>query len=143
MICITLIGFHLVTHDNSAIPFGQPKTVTCQIYNINCGLLNDLESECDLRLNWIARVKSDGYTSHSLVTYEPEEVVQNLQYIVTTNIIDLILCDTNVTINASFSIDFFDIGPYEEVLVSCGLTVRGSFKLDDTVVVLTQGECCS
>lgn len=87
-------------------------------------------------------MKSDGYSSHSLVTHEPEEVVQNLQYNVTTSATDL-PCDTNVIINASFSIDFFDIGPYEEVLVSCGLNVKGSSKIDNTVAVLTQGECCN
>ena len=84
-------------------------------------------------------MKSDGYSSHSLVTDKSEQVVQNLQYNITTSTTDL-PCDTNITINATFSIDFFDIGPYEEVLVSCGLTVQGSFKLDNTMAVLTQCE---
>jgi hypothetical protein len=68
-----------------------------------------------------------------------EQVVQNLQYNITTRKSDL-PCDTNVMINATFSVDFFDIDPYEEVLVSCGLTVIGSFKVDDSVAVLTQCE---
>ena len=84
-------------------------------------------------------MKSDGYLSHSLVTDKSEQVVQNLQYSITTSATDL-LCDNNVTINATFSVDFFDIGSYEEVLVSCALTMRGSFKVDNAVAVVTQGE---
>ena len=131
------IEFYLVTCDNSPILFGQPKTVTCQINDLNCDLLNT--SGCNLNLYWIARVKSDGYLSHSLVTDKSEQVVQNLQYSITTSATDL-LCDNNVAINATFSVDFFDIGSYEEVLVSCALTMRGSFKVDNAVAVVTQGE---
>ncbi len=76
--------------------------------------------------------------SHSLVTDKDEEVVQNLRYN-TTSTTDL-PCDTDVMLNATFSIDFFDIDPYEEVLVSCGLKVNTSFKIDHTVAVLTQCE---
>ena len=140
---ITLIDFNLVTRDNSPIPFGQPKTVTCQIINLNCCLLKFNNSGCNLELNWIARVKSDGYSSHSLVNDKSEQVVRNLQYSITTTATDLQnQCNllNNVTINATFSINFFDIDPYEEVLVSCGLTTRESFKVDNTIAVVAQGE---
>jgi hypothetical protein len=118
IIIITSIEFYLVTRDNSPILYGQPKTVICQIQNLNCSTLNT----SGLILNWFARVKSDGYSSHSLVIDKDEQVVQNLQYNITTRKSDL-PCDTNVMINATFSVDFFDIDPYEEVLVSCGLTL--------------------
>lgn len=96
-------------------------------------------SGCNLNINWIVRVKSDSYSSHSLINDGTEEVVQNVKYNITTHTSDLLyMCGNNV--NANFSINFFDIGPYEEVLVSCGLTTSESNDVDNSVAVLSQCE---
>ena len=84
------------------------------------------------------RVKSDNYIGHSLLyDNDTEEIVQNIKYdpIATTNKSDL-SCGSNVPQN--FSVTFMDIGPYEEVLVSCGLTMNHRFDVDSNVAVLRQ-----
>ena len=69
---ILTLEFYLVTHNISSILFGKTKMVTCKTNTLNCGLLNT--SGCNLKLNWIAHVKSNGYLSHSLVTNKSEQL---------------------------------------------------------------------
>ena len=110
--------------------------MSCQIVNLSCPTLS--ATGCNLDINWFVRVKSDDYSSHSLLHDKyTEDVVQSLSdsYNITTYKSDL-PCGYNI--NATFSVNFTDIGPYEEVLVSCGLTMSESHAIDNKVAVLRQ-----
>lgn len=131
-----ILGFFLLTRGSHLISRGQPVVLSCQIKELDCHTLNTFG--CNLNINWIVRVKSDNYIGHSLLyDNDTEEIVQNIKYdpIATTNKSDL-SCGSNVPQN--FSVTFTDIGPYEEVLVSCGLTMNHGFDVDSNVAVLRQ-----
>ena len=80
-------------------------------------------------------MKSDNYARHSLFRGSTEPVVQSLQYNINTHT-PALPCGHNI--NASFSVSFFDIGPHEEVLVSCGLSMQGLSDVYSSVIVLRQ-----
>ena len=89
-----------------------------------------------MEINWFVRVKSDDYSSHSLLHDQyTEKVVQSLTYNILTYKSDL-QCGYNI--NATFSVNFTDIGPHEEVLLSCGLAISDSHTVDNNVAVLRQ-----
>lgn len=123
-----ILGFFLLNRGSHLISHGRPVVLSCQIRELDCNTLSS--SGCNLNINWIVRVKSDNYTSHSLL-YDnaTEEIVQNIKY-------DPIAI-TNLSCGSmqNFSVTITDIGPYEEVLVSCGLTMNHTFDVDSNVAV--------
>ena len=69
-------------------------------------------------------MSSDNYRHHSLMHDRHDEVVQSLQYNISTYSLSGMACGTT-----NFSVTFTDIGDHDEVILSCGLFLFAAHNL--------------